>query len=150
MITAPLVIANSGAVATLSGSSSLEILGDISEFGGSQSLTFAGDGSGTLILSGTDSYTGGTIVNNGTLVAVSANALPAGMAPDGRRRRQVRVRSLFHRVADICCGGRRAGTGHAGAFGGGDNRTSRLRSIPHCNSSSLFGTMDELAIICVS
>jgi len=35
-------------------------------------------GAGTLILSGSNSYTGGTIVSNGALVAASAYALPAG------------------------------------------------------------------------
>ena len=33
---------------------------------------------GTLILSGSDSYTGGTTVNAGTLIATSNAALPAG------------------------------------------------------------------------
>ena len=77
-ITAPLTIANSGAVVTLSGGGSLEISGDISESGGSQSLTLSGDGSGTLVLSGTNSYTGGTIVDDGTLVLASKTALAAG------------------------------------------------------------------------
>jgi len=36
------------------------------------------DTSGTLVLSGTNTYAGGTVVNSGTLVAASAGALPHG------------------------------------------------------------------------
>ena len=36
------------------------------------------DGASALILSGSDSYTGGTTVNAGMLIATSATALPAG------------------------------------------------------------------------
>lgn len=35
-------------------------------------------GEGTLILSGSNTYTGGTYVDNGTLIITSANALPDG------------------------------------------------------------------------
>ncbi|MGA2257840.1 MAG: PEP-CTERM sorting domain-containing protein, partial [Thermoguttaceae bacterium] len=75
-IAAPLAIANSGAVVTLSAGSGLDISGNISESGGSQSLTLGGNGQ--LILSGSDSYSGGTIVEGGTLVATAAYVLPEG------------------------------------------------------------------------
>jgi len=77
-ITAPLVIANSGAIVTLSGSGGLGISGGIGESGGSQSLTLAGDGTGLLVLSGSNSYTGGTFVAAGTLAVTASKALPRG------------------------------------------------------------------------
>ena len=49
----------------------------IGETGGSQSLTLSGDGE--LILSGTDTYTGGTIISGGTLDFASGSAVPTGM-----------------------------------------------------------------------
>jgi autotransporter-associated beta strand protein len=74
-ITAPLIIADSGAMVTLSEGSSLAIFGNISEAGSSQSLTLTGDG--LLFLTGLNSYTGGTNVTGGTLI-VGLNALPNG------------------------------------------------------------------------
>ena len=52
-------------------------LNGISETGGSRSLTMNGSG-GTLILSGTDTYSGGTIVAAGTLVLASGAAVLDG------------------------------------------------------------------------
>ncbi|MGA2253351.1 MAG: autotransporter-associated beta strand repeat-containing protein [Thermoguttaceae bacterium] len=75
-IAAPLVLANNGATVTLSGNGSLTISGNISESGGSQSLTLGGDGSGVLVLSGSNSYSGSTAINAGTLVAARAASLP--------------------------------------------------------------------------
>ena len=54
-----------------------------SSFGGvirnsSGFLALLKTGKGTLILSGTDSFSGGTTVNAGTLVAASSTALPDG------------------------------------------------------------------------
>ena len=49
----------------------------IGEIDGSQSLTLSGDGE--LILSGTDTYTGGTIISGGTLDFASGRALPSGL-----------------------------------------------------------------------
>jgi len=60
----------------VSDSGSLGISGDISESGGSQSLTL--DGGGELVLSGTNSYTGGTMVNAGKLIVINNNSLPSG------------------------------------------------------------------------
>ncbi|MES2598301.1 MAG: autotransporter-associated beta strand repeat-containing protein [Verrucomicrobiota bacterium] len=53
--------------------------GNISETGGAQSLTLAaGNGSSSLvILNGTGAWTGGTIINSGTLRASAANSLGA-------------------------------------------------------------------------
>jgi autotransporter-associated beta strand protein len=62
------VVSGSGALAF--GNSS-----NIVETGGRRSLTLAGAGA-TLILSGTNTYTGGTIVTSGTLDATSRSALP--------------------------------------------------------------------------
>lgn len=68
---------NSDAWITTSGSGdSLSIAGDISD--GTAAHGIAMDGPGTLILSGSDSYTGGTTVDAGTLIAASAAALPDG------------------------------------------------------------------------
>jgi autotransporter-associated beta strand protein len=45
--------------------------------GSGKSLTMSGSG-GTLVLSGTDTYSGGTIVTAGTLIAASENAIANG------------------------------------------------------------------------
>jgi len=74
-ITAPLLIANSGALVTLIGGSSVNVSGNISEAGGSQSLTLAG-GAGFLSLSGSNSYSGSTIIISGALQAVDGVGLP--------------------------------------------------------------------------
>jgi autotransporter-associated beta strand protein len=75
-ITAPVVLAGALSIQPTAGMT-LNILGNISEMtvgGGSLSL----DGPGTLILGGSDSYTGGTTLTAGTLIATSSNSLPAG------------------------------------------------------------------------
>ena len=70
----------SGAIAAISG--------PISENGGSHSLTLSG--SGTLILSGSNDYSGGNTVTGGTLNVNSAQALPTtGMLVVGRNGRVV-------------------------------------------------------------
>ena len=75
MISAPLILAGSGDIAPASGTQ-LTISGDISETGGSQSLTLSD--AGTLILSGSNSYSGGTVVTAGTLIVNNSAALPDG------------------------------------------------------------------------
>ena len=60
----------------VSDSGSLSIFDNITESGGSQSLTLAGGG--PLILSGTNSYSGGTVVDAGTLIVTSNYSLPDG------------------------------------------------------------------------
>ena len=78
MISAPLILAGSGDIAPASGTQ-LTISGDISETGGSQSLTLSD--AGTLILSGSNSYSGGTVVTAGTLIVNnSAPPCPTGRA----------------------------------------------------------------------
>jgi autotransporter-associated beta strand protein len=68
---------NSDAWITTSGSSdSLSIAGTISD--GTSAHDIIKDGLGTLILSGSDNYTGGTTVDAGTLVLASDTALPDG------------------------------------------------------------------------
>jgi autotransporter-associated beta strand protein len=62
----------------VSNSGSLTINGNISDDGLGESLQLGGDGSGQLVLGGSNSYSGGTIVNAGTLVVESASALPDG------------------------------------------------------------------------
>jgi len=74
-IAAPLIIANTGATVTLYGSGSLIISGNISEAGGSQSLTLSGS-SGVLLLSGSNSYSGGTTVSQGILTFANRAAMP--------------------------------------------------------------------------
>ena len=56
----------------------LTLSGSISDDGFQRSLTLTGDGSGQLILSGTGSYMGGTIVEAGTLIVNTSSALPDG------------------------------------------------------------------------
>ena len=81
---------------TESNHSSLSITGNISDDNNSESLTLNGDGTGRLVLSGTNSYGGGTVVLDGTLVATSAYALPTGtsltVGSGGRAVRTARVR----------------------------------------------------------
>ena len=77
-ISAPIVLAGSLAVSTSAGGF-LCISGNLSQAAGaSAALSLSGDGQ--LILSGTDDYTGGTIVSGGTLCVANSGALPAGYA----------------------------------------------------------------------
>jgi autotransporter-associated beta strand protein len=75
VISAPLVLAGSADVAPVAGTQ-LTIFGNISETGGSQSLTLSD--AGTLVLSGTNSFSGGTTVTAGTLVLADPAALADG------------------------------------------------------------------------
>lgn len=59
----------------ITGPSKLTVSGQIS---GSGSAGLVKDGTGMLVLSATNSYTGGTTVKAGTIQAASAGALPAG------------------------------------------------------------------------
>ena len=77
-ISAPVEIAGGGLVVGVSNSGVLGISGNISDDNGQESLTLAGDGSGQLILSGTNTYGGGTNVEAGTLIVNNGAALPAG------------------------------------------------------------------------
>ena len=61
-----------------SNSSSLTISGNISDDNGAESLTLLGDGSGELVLSGNNTYGGGTDVEGGILEVTKSNALPSG------------------------------------------------------------------------
>jgi autotransporter-associated beta strand protein len=85
-INAPIVLGSNLSVAA-SPNSVLTIAGSIEETG-NQSLSVSGGGE--LILSGTNSYTGGTTVNGGTLSVASAQALPtSGVLVVGRSGRVV-------------------------------------------------------------
>ncbi|MGA2254373.1 MAG: autotransporter-associated beta strand repeat-containing protein, partial [Thermoguttaceae bacterium] len=72
-IAAPITLASNLSVSASTGSA-LTITGPISESGGSRSLTFGGNGE--LILSGPNTYSGGTTVGAGTLLAANAASLP--------------------------------------------------------------------------
>ena len=63
-ISAPVTLAGN-LTATLAAGAALEISGNINETGGSQSLTM--NGQGTLLLSGSNTYSGATAVSAGTL-----------------------------------------------------------------------------------
>ena len=58
----------------VSDSGNLTVSGNISDGGLGSSLTL--DGNGELVLSGVDTYTGGTIVNAGTLIVMNNSSLP--------------------------------------------------------------------------
>ena len=91
-IAAPIILGSNLSV-TASTGSTLTIAGGISESNSGKSLSFGGGGE--LILSGTDSYTRGTTVNNGTMATTSAHALPsAGVLVAGRTGRVVLGNSL--------------------------------------------------------
>ncbi len=66
-ISAPVQIAAGNLVVSSSGGGVLNIASNITDDGGQRSLTLAGDGSGQLILSGSNSFGGGLMVNAGTL-----------------------------------------------------------------------------------
>ena len=74
-------IAGGNLVVAASNSGVLNISGNISDDGNRRSLTLTGDGSGQLILSGTNNtYGGGTYVDEGTLYVQNTGAIPAGRA----------------------------------------------------------------------
>ncbi len=74
-IAAPLVLASNLAVSASTGST-LSICGAIGETVGGTSLSLSGGG--TLVLSGTNTYSGGTMVQGGTLIATNSEALLDG------------------------------------------------------------------------
>jgi autotransporter-associated beta strand protein len=76
-IQAPVVLGDNLNV-TAGGGTSLTISGPMGESGGSHRLTLFGEGS--LTLSGANTYTGGTFVMGGTLLATASGALPNGGA----------------------------------------------------------------------
>ncbi len=61
---------------TINTGSSLSITGNLSEVGGSRALTMTGPG--TLTLGNTNSYSGGTTINSGTLKTTASGALGSG------------------------------------------------------------------------
>ena len=71
-------IAGGNLVVAASGSGLLALSGSVSDDGlaGGRSLTLTGDGSGQLVLGGVNSYTGGTCVEQGTLIANTNGAIP--------------------------------------------------------------------------
>ena len=77
-ITAPVGIANGNLTVTESSLGRLAISGNISDDNNLESLTLGGDGSGVLVLSGTNTYGGGTIVTAGKLIVTNPAALPSG------------------------------------------------------------------------
>ncbi len=74
IVNAPVVLGDN-LVVTGSGTLEFSNSSSIAETGGQRSLNMSGAG-GILILSGTDTYSGGTIVTAGTLALTSAAALP--------------------------------------------------------------------------
>jgi len=80
LINAPVVLASNLVVAATSSTPWTLALGNsssVTDNGNQLSLTMSASNR-TLILSGSDSYTGGTTVNAGTLIAASEFALPGG------------------------------------------------------------------------
>ena len=79
-IDAPVILANTLVVSGLAADSWTLTFGtasSITDNGGGFSLTMSAS-NGTLILSGSDNYSGGTIVTAGTLIVTNADALPSG------------------------------------------------------------------------
>ena len=56
----------------------MTVSGNVSESPAGQSLTLTGAGGGTLILSGSNTYTGGTYVEKGTLIVNNRGAIQDG------------------------------------------------------------------------
>ena len=91
-IAAPITMGNNLSI-TASTGSVLTIASTIAESSSGTSLSFGGGGE--LILGGTNTYTGGTIVNGGTVSVTAASALPsAGVLVAGRSGRVVLGNSL--------------------------------------------------------
>ena len=90
-IAAPLVLADK---LTVIGSGTLAF-GKSSSITGGYTLTMSGVG-GTLILSGTDTYTGGTVVTSGTLILTSNTAIASGtsLTVGAQQQRSSRCRRL--------------------------------------------------------
>ncbi len=91
-INAPIILGDSVNVSVVDGTS-LKVLGPISQSGGSDGLTLSGGGS--LTLSGTNSYTGGTVVSSGTLVVTSPSALSSSGQLNVGRSGVVRLLGLL-------------------------------------------------------
>jgi fibronectin-binding autotransporter adhesin len=77
-IATPVSIAGGSLVISESGGAQLTVSGNVSDDNGSRSLTLNGDGSGQLVLTGHNTYSGGTTVDAGMLIASSPDALPSG------------------------------------------------------------------------
>jgi fibronectin-binding autotransporter adhesin len=77
-INSPLIISGGNLDIAASNGSLLTVAGNIADDGNARSLTLDGDGSGQLILAGTNTYSGGTNVNSGILIVASASALLEG------------------------------------------------------------------------
>ncbi len=75
-ISAPIVLASNTMLTVADATDTLTLNGGISGTGTGLTL----EGSGTLILSGSDTYSGGTTVNGGILEIETEDALPAGQA----------------------------------------------------------------------
>ena len=69
----PIVLASDTTLTVANAADTLTLSGNVSGTGG---LTL--EGSGALLLSGDNSYDGGTTVNSGTLYVTNSAALPAG------------------------------------------------------------------------
>ena len=77
-ITAPVTIAGGSLTVIESNNARLLIAGNISDDNGMESLALNGDGSGQLVLSGTNTYGGGTFVEAGTLIVTNPSAIADG------------------------------------------------------------------------
>ena len=74
-IASAMQIAGGNLVVAASSSGLLALSGGVADDGG-RSLTLTGDGSGQLLLGGVNSYSGGTYVEQGTLIANDNGAIP--------------------------------------------------------------------------
>ncbi len=79
-ITAAVTIAGGSLTISESNGSSLLIAGNINGDNGAESLTLNGDGTGVLVLCGTNTYGGGTNVEAGMLVVANPAAFPPGVS----------------------------------------------------------------------
>lgn len=122
-ITAPVTIAGGNLTITESNNGSLLIAGNINDDTGAESLTLDGDGTGELVLSGTNTYGGGTNVEAGTLVVTD----PASLLDGG----------------DV-----EVGAAAASAFGAGDTPApaASATTVPEPSSLALLG-LSAIALI---
>jgi autotransporter-associated beta strand protein len=135
-IAVPIILGSNLSVNASAGST-LTIAAAITENNSGTSLSLGG--AGELILSGTSTYSGGTIVNSGTLAVTTANALPsAGVLVVGRSGRVV-LGNTFAIPTSPVINGQWASDG-SGTWSGTANWTNG--NVPGApQDTAIFGTV---------
>ena len=126
-MSAPLVLTQDLSIVPPAGTT-LTISSGISEASPGMALSL--DGPGTLILGGTNSYSGGTAVNAGTLIVTGGSALPSGTALSAAAGGVL--------VFDPSVGARGAGSGRRHGRIGGRHPDCRDTPLSHLLSGTVY------------